>query len=290
MGHQAYTHKIITGRNDRFDTLRQEGGISGFPKQKESPYDCYIAGHSGVSISAALGMAEAMRLRGEEGFAIAVIGDGSFGSGIAYEGMNNAGRSGEKIIIVLNDNDMSISRNVGNVANYLAKMRTSKQYFELKDNAKSLLGEIPLVGRPVRSALSRSKKALRQMLYHTNLFEDFGLKYFGPVDGHDLESLRDVFERAKEYAQPCIVHVHTVKGMATVQPAKILAGFMGSVPLIFARANLWKGQSRVFLRSLERHFVKWPRPGEVSSDYRSDGRWHRLGGVPASICPNRPLL
>ena len=219
VGHQAYTHKIITGRNDRFDTLRQEGGISGFPKQKESPYDCYIAGHSGVSISAALGMAEAMRLRGEEGFAIAVIGDGSFGSGIAYEGMNNAGRSGEKIIIVLNDNDMSISRNVGNVANYLAKMRTSKQYFELKDNAKSLLGEIPLVGRPVRSALSRSKKALRQMLYHTNLFEDFGLKYFGPVDGHDLESLRDVFERAKEYAQPCIVHVHTVKGMG-YRPAR----------------------------------------------------------------------
>ena len=122
VGHQAYTHKIITGRNAQFDTLRQENGLSGFPKQKESPYDAYLGGHSGVSISAALGMAEAMRLHGEEGFAIAVIGDGSFGSGIAYEGMNNAGRSGEKIIIVINDNDMSISRNVGNVANYLAKL------------------------------------------------------------------------------------------------------------------------------------------------------------------------
>lgn len=120
MGHQAYTHKLITGRNGNFDTIRLEGGISGFPKQRESEYDAYLGGHSGVSISAALGMAEAMRLKGEEGFSIAVIGDGSFSSGVAYEGMNNAGRSGEKIIIVLNDNDMSISRNVGNVANYLA--------------------------------------------------------------------------------------------------------------------------------------------------------------------------
>ena len=213
VGHQAYTHKIITGRNARFDTLRQENGLSGFPKQKESPYDAYLGGHSGVSISAALGMAEAMRLHGEEGFAIAVIGDGSFGSGVAYEGMNNAGRSGEKIIIVLNDNDMSISRNVGNVANYLAKMRSSRQYFRFKDNAKSFLGGVPVVGKPIRNALAISKKTLRQMMYHSNLFEDFGLRYFGPVDGHDLESLRDVFERAREYARPCVVHVHTTKGM-----------------------------------------------------------------------------
>ena len=213
VGHQAYTHKIITGRNTRFDTLRQENGLSGFPKQKESPYDAYLGGHSGVSISAALGMAEAMRLHGEEGFAIAVIGDGSFGSGVAYEGMNNAGRSGEKIIIVLNDNDMSISRNVGNVANYLAKMRSSRQYFRFKDNAKSFLGGVPVVGKPIRNALANSKKTLRQMMYHSNLFEDFGLRYFGPVDGHDLESLRDVFERAREYARPCVVHVHTTKGM-----------------------------------------------------------------------------
>lgn len=213
VGHQAYTHKIITGRNARFDTLRQENGLSGFPKQKESLYDAYLGGHSGVSISAALGMAEAMRLHGEEGFAIAVIGDGSFGSGVAYEGMNNAGRSGEKIIIVLNDNDMSISRNVGNVANYLAKMRSSRQYFRFKDNAKSFLGGVPVVGKPIRNALANSKKTLRQMMYHSNLFEDFGLRYFGPVDGHDLESLRDVFERAREYARPCVVHVHTTKGM-----------------------------------------------------------------------------
>ena len=213
VGHQAYTHKIITGRNARFDTLRQENGLSGFPKQKESLYDAYLGGHSGVSISAALGMAEAMRLHGEEGFAIAVIGDGSFGSGVAYEGMNNAGRSGEKIIIVLNDNDMSISRNVGNVANYLAKMRSSRQYFRFKDNAKSFLGSVPVVGKPIRNALAISKKTLRQMMYHSNLFEDFGLRYFGPVDGHDLESLRDVFERAREYARPCVVHVHTTKGM-----------------------------------------------------------------------------
>ena len=213
VGHQAYTHKIITGRNARFDTLRQENGLSGFPKQKESPYDAYLGGHSGVSISAALGMAEAMRLHGEEGFAIAVIGDGSFGSGVAYEGMNNAGRSGEKIIIVLNDNDMSISRNVGNVANYFAKMRSSRQYFRFKDNAKSFLGSVPVVGKPIRNVLANSKKTLRQMMYHSNLFEDFGLRYFGPVDGHDLESLRDVFERAREYARPCVVHVHTTKGM-----------------------------------------------------------------------------
>ncbi|MBS4786171.1 MAG: 1-deoxy-D-xylulose-5-phosphate synthase [Clostridiales bacterium] len=219
VGHQAYTHKLITGRNGNFDTIRLEGGISGFPKQRESEYDAYLGGHSGVSISAALGMAEAMRLKGEEGFSIAVIGDGSFSSGVAYEGMNNAGRSGEKIIIVLNDNDMSISRNVGNVANYLARMRTSKPYFDLKDSAKSFLDNVPLVGQPIKNTLARSKKTLRQMMYHSNMFEDFGLKYLGPVDGHDIESLRDVFQRAKEYEKPCLVHIHTVKGMG-YRPAR----------------------------------------------------------------------
>ena len=150
VGHQAYTHKIITGRNAQFDTLRQENGLSGFRrKQKESPYDAYLGGHSGVSISAALGMAEAMRLHGEEGFAIAVIGDGSFGSGIAYEGRDNTGRRGVKKSSLSSTTMICLSLVMwGNVANYLAKMRFSRQYFQFKDNAKSFLNGIPMIGKP----------------------------------------------------------------------------------------------------------------------------------------------
>ena len=212
VGHQAYAHKLLTGRQEQFDTLRRQGGLSGFPKQSESEYDAYLGGHSGVSISAALGIAAGMRASGQDGYAIAVIGDGSFGSGIAYEGLNNAGRSGEKLILVLNDNEMSISQNVGSVAGYLAKIRTSKPYFELKDGAKSVLDNLPVLGAPVREALAKSKQVLRQTMYHSNFFEDLGYKYLGPADGHDLQSLFEVLERAREYAGPCVVHVHTIKG------------------------------------------------------------------------------
>lgn len=294
VGHQSYTHKLLTGRNKQFDSIRLEGGISGFPKQHESEYDAYLGGHSGVSISAALGMAEAMRLKGEDGFAIAVIGDGSFGSGIAYEGMNNAGRSGEKIIIVLNDNDMSISQNVGNVANYLAKMRTSKPYFDLKDSAKSFLDTIPLVGVPVKNALARSKKTLRQMMYHSNLFEDFGLKYFGPVDGHDIESLRDVFLRAKEYEKPCLVHIHTVKGMgykpARENPSKyhgvgpfnrrtgeLLSPAAASFSSVFGEAMCELAQKHKELTVITAAMGEGTGLEQFSLEYRNSGRYYDVG-------------
>ena len=176
VGHQAYTHKIITGRNARFDTLRQENGLSGFPKQKESPYDAYLGGHSGVSISAALGMAEAMRLHGEEGFAIAVIGDGSFGSGVAYEGMNNAGRSGEKIIIVLNDNDMSIAENHGGLYGNLKLLRETNGQAEC------------------------------------NLFKAMGLDYIYVDHGNAVGDLIEAFQSVKDSRKPVVVHINTLKG------------------------------------------------------------------------------
>ena len=212
VGHQSYTHKLLTGRRQQFDTLRQEGGLSGFPKQSESVHDAFIAGHSGNSISAGLGLLTGKDLKGEKGSVVAVIGDGSFTNGMAYEGLNNAGRSNQRMIIVLNDNEMSISQNVGALAKYLAKIRSTTSYFKLKDFTQDTLLKIPVVGEGVVDMVSSSKKAVKQMLYHSNLFEDFGYVYLGPVDGHNLESLCEVFTRAKELRRPVVVHVETKKG------------------------------------------------------------------------------
>lgn len=212
VGHQCYTHKLLTGRKELFDTLRTENGLSGFPKRRESAHDAFVAGHSGNSISAALGLLTAKELLGEPGQVIAVIGDGSLGNGLAYEGLNNAGRSHKNLIVILNDNEMSISKNVGGLAKYLAKIRARSSYFKLKDVTEKTIKSIPLVGYPLRDTLSASKSLLRQALYHSNLFEDFGFAYLGPVDGHNLESLCDVLERAKGENQPVVVHVETKKG------------------------------------------------------------------------------
>lgn len=246
VGHQCYTHKLLTGRRDAFDTLRTTGGLSGFPKQSESPYDAFIAGHSGGSISAALGIARGKSMRGEPGTTIAVIGDASVSNGLAYEGMNHAGRSGERIIIIINDNEMSISKNVGSLGRYLTKIRLSQPYFELKDNAKDFFQALPIIGPPVKNAIAYGKRAVKQLVYHSNLFEDFGYKYLGPVDGHDIESLCQVLERAKEYACPCVVHVRTIKGKgyppAELQPSR----FHGVEPFDVPTGNPLKKKSKSF--------------------------------------------
>lgn len=212
VGHQSYTHKLLTGRRDRFPTLRQEGGLSGFPKHQESEHDAFLAGHSSTSISAAYGLAAAKRLQGDDGHVVAVIGDGAFTSGLAYEGMNNAGRSRDNLIIVLNDNEMSISKNVGALAKYLAVIRSKPGYFKVKDFTESTLKKIPVVGVKLRDSISASKSAFKQLLYHSNFFEDFGYVYLGPVNGHDIESLCEVLERAKSLCMPVLVHIETTKG------------------------------------------------------------------------------
>lgn len=211
VGHQSYTHKLLTGRQAQFSTIRKPNGISGYPRHQESMYDAFVAGHSSTSISAAEGIARAQALLGKDGWVIAVVGDGAFTGGMIYEALNNV-RPGDRLMIVLNDNGMSISKNVGALAGYIAQIRTKPGYFRAKDRIGAMLEHIPLVGLPVKNLMIQLKTGLRQQLYHSNLFEYFGLNYLGPVDGHNLRQLIDVFSRARETEGPVFVHVRTVKG------------------------------------------------------------------------------
>lgn len=212
VGHQSYTHKILTGRREKISTIRTKGGLSGYPNRAESTFDPFNSGHSSTSISAALGIANAKMLTGEPGHVIAVIGDGALTGGLAYEGLNNAGRFKKNFIVILNDNKMSISRNVGSMARYLAHIRTKPGYFRVKGNVENALDHIPLVGKPVHSAMSKSKEALKQVLYNSTIFEDMGFYYYGPFDGHNLEKLIEVLENTKKIDHPILLHVLTRKG------------------------------------------------------------------------------
>lgn len=212
VGHQCYAHKMLTGRLGAFPTIRREGGLSGFPRPGESGCDAFIAGHASTSISAACGLATAKALSGDRHHVVAVVGDGAFTGGMIYEALNNAGRTGNRLIVVLNDNDMSISKSVGSLARYLASKRTSEGYLNLKNRVEDALKKIPVVGRELRDVISDSKAAFRQLLYHSNLFEDFGFDYLGPVDGHDIPALVQALRRAKELEKPVVLHVNTVKG------------------------------------------------------------------------------
>ncbi len=212
VGHQAYTHKILTGRLDRFDTLRKEGGISGFCRPDESVHDAFISGHSSNSISAALGIAYANKLKGDEHHAIAVLGDGAMTGGMSFEGLNNAGKSETNMIVVLNYNEMSISRNVGSMAKYLSQMRTTSSYKKTKTAVERVLDVTPVVGRPVKKVVRSSKNAFKNMLLHSTLFEELGFEFIGPLDGHNIEELEAGLKAAKALHKPVFVHVNTVKG------------------------------------------------------------------------------
>lgn len=212
VGHQSYVHKLLTGRKDMFDTLRKENGIAGFPRRSESEYDAFIGGHASNSIAAAYGIAKANTLQGNGRHVIAVIGDGALTGGLAYEGINNAGRSKDNLIVILNDNNMSISKNVGAFARYLATIRSKPTYLRAKINMEKVLDKIPVVGKPFKNTLKASKSAVKNMLYHSNLFEDFGFNYYGPIDGHNLEELTDILKAAKSNKGAAFVHVETVKG------------------------------------------------------------------------------
>ena len=212
VGHQAYTHKILTGRRDRISTIRTKDGLSGYPNRAESSYDPFNTGHSSTSISAALGIASAKMISGQPGHVIAVIGDGALTGGLAYEGLNNAGRFPKNLIVILNDNKMSISRNVGSMARYLAHIRTKPGYFRVKGNLETFVDHIPLIGTPIHHFISKSKAALKQVLYDNTIFEDMGFYYYGPFDGHNLKQLIDVLENAKNIDHPILLHVLTQKG------------------------------------------------------------------------------
>lgn len=212
VGHQSYTHKILTGRREQFPTIRKKGGLSGFPNRQESPWDAFTAGHSSTSISAALGIAEAKLLSGKPGHVVAVIGDGALTGGMAYEGLNNAGRFGKNLIIILNDNKMSISRSVGAMARYLAKIRTKPSYLKIKSSVQDTLQHIPVVGKPICAGMTAAKTMLRSVMYNSTFFEDMGFNYYGPFDGHNLSQLIEVLENAKNIDHPILLHVVTEKG------------------------------------------------------------------------------
>ncbi len=212
VGHQSYTHKLLTGRADRFDTIRTEGGLAGFPKPSESVHDPMVTGHSSTSISNACGLARAKRLKGEKGTVVAVIGDGALTGGLAYEGLNNAGQARDNIIVILNDNKMSISKNVGAMARHLAVIRTKTSYVKFKAVTAKVVGAIPLIGKPIKKALFRSKSALKNAVYKNTLFDALGFAYLGPVDGHNVKQLEQALTLAKNLNRPALVHVCTSKG------------------------------------------------------------------------------
>ena len=212
VGHQAYVHKILTGRKDGFDKLRKENGISGFTRPDESEHDIFYSGHSSTSVSSAFGLAIANKLKNNKNHVIAVCGDGAFTGGLVFEGMNNAGRNKSKLIVILNDNEMSISKNVGSIAKYLAVVRSKPEYEKFKSRTEKVIGKIPLIGRHLTRFIYKIKTALKNFIYKSTMFEDMGFRYMGPIDGHNIEKLCDALESAKMIRSPVLLHVKTTKG------------------------------------------------------------------------------
>ena len=230
VGHQSYTHKLLTGRREDFASLRKFGGMSGFPKRCESSCDCFDTGHSSTSISAGLGYVAARDLQEEQYYVISVIGDGSLTGGMAYEAMNNAARLKTNFIIVLNDNNMSISENVGGMSEYLGSLRTNDAYQELKQGLNDTLKKIPVYGERVVKKLKRTKSGIKQLFIPGMLFEEMGLTYLGPVDGHNLDRLTRAFHEAKKVNGPVLLHVFTKKGKGYAPAERHPARFHGAEP------------------------------------------------------------
>lgn len=252
VGHQAYAHKLLTGRYSRFSTLRCRDGISGFCRRGESPADAFISGHSSTSVSAAYGISTAMRLKGDGGSVAAVIGDGALTGGMAYEGLNNAGKTATNLTLVLNDNAMSISKSTGALARYLAHIRSTRRYYVAKEHFRNVLTSVPLVGKQLERAVRSAKNMLKDALYDTsNLFENLGFTYIGPVNGHNLEDMIEALSVAKIMQKPCVVHVFTQKGRGYA-PAENNPGEYHAVAKNSAARASGESYSEVFGRELAR--------------------------------------
>ncbi len=230
VGHQSYTHKILTGRKDGFDDLRKYGGLSGFPKREESPCDAFDTGHSSTSISAGLGFAWARELQKEDYKVISVIGDGALTGGMVFEALNNASALKKNFIIVLNDNNMSISENVGGLSTQLSKMRTSTNYTGLKEGVTQSLEKIPVYGDKIVDKIRKTKSGIKQLLIPGMIFEEMGIMYLGPVDGHDIFALEKVLKEAMQFAGPVLVHVLTKKGYGYLPAERHPSRFHGTAP------------------------------------------------------------
>ena len=244
VGHQSYTHKLLTGRREGFDTLRQFGGMSGFPKRNESECDAFETGHSTTSISAGVGYVAARDMLGEDYSVISVIGDGSFTGGMAYEALNNAANLNTNFIVVLNDNEMSISRNVGGMSQYLNRLRTADLYTGLKKGVTKTLKQVPLVGDQMIKQIRKTKSSIKQLVVPGMFFEDMGLTYLGPIDGHNLSMLRKSFREAKKIEGPVLLHVLTKKGKG-YKPAEENPGkFHGVSPFDIETGNALSAKTK----------------------------------------------
>lgn len=230
VGHQSYTHKLLTGRREGFDTLRKYGGMSGFPKRKESDCDCFDTGHSSTSISAGLGMVKSRDLLGEDSYIVSVIGDGSVTGGMAYEALNNASQLDTNFIVVLNDNNMSISENVGGVSKYLNNIRTADGYLNIKEDIYNVIRGVPMVGDSMVDKIRKAKSSVKHLVIPGMFFEDMGITYLGPVDGHNIPALLQVFREAKRVKGAVLVHVLTHKGKGFGPAERHPARFHGTEP------------------------------------------------------------
>ncbi|MCD8391525.1 MAG: 1-deoxy-D-xylulose-5-phosphate synthase [Firmicutes bacterium] len=251
VGHQSYVHKILTGRAGAFDTLRRFGGLSGFPKRAESEYDAFNTGHSSTSISAALGLARARDLSGGTENIIALFGDGALTGGMMYEAMNDAGHSKTPLILILNDNNMSITKNVGSITNHLRRLRISPKYFKSKEAVEGILKKVPFFGEKIADMLRKIKRKIRRKVLSSTMFEDLGFSYIGPVDGHDLKALIPCLEYAKKEKKPILIHVITKKGKGYYHAETNSAKFHGIGPF-----NVITGATKKSPETYSAHFGK----------------------------------
>ncbi len=245
VGHQSYTHKILTGRQEGFQSLRQLDGMSGFPKRIESETDVFETGHSSTSISAAIGMAKAHELKGDKSTIVAVIGDGSFTGGLAYEALNNLARLKSSCVIILNDNEMSIDENVGGMSSYLTKIRVGQAYNEMKSGVEKGLMNIPGIGEGLAKAVKRGKDSIKGLLVPGMFFEDLGITYIGPIDGHDISLLVDTFDAAIKLNRPVVIHVKTVKGKGYRYAERYPKYFHGVSPFDLNTGKALKQKTRM---------------------------------------------
>lgn len=243
VGHQSYAHKLLTGRADRFDTLRKLGGLSGFPKYAESPHDAFDTGHSSTSISAALGLARARDIKGGDEKIIAVIGDGALTGGMSYEALNDAGQINSNLIVVLNDNDMSISHNVGGMSNYLSRIRLRPGYTRFKRGFRKFLVSIPLIGNSLAKSAERLKNRIKYFILPKVYFEEIGFAYLGPIDGHNIKALIRIFMLAKQMSRPVFIHVVTSKGKGYKPAEQDPEHFHGVAPFLIEKNGNKNGKS-----------------------------------------------
>ena len=281
VGHQCYSHKILTGRAARFVTLRRKGGLSGFPKRKESKHDVFDTGHSSTAISSALGLLQARLSTGHAGRVIAVVGDGALTAGLSMEGLSNAGQLGLPLIIVLNDNRMSISHSVGSMSRYLSKLSASVRYQSLRSRVDAAVLRIPRIGEALFSLINRTKRAIKAIFFKENLFVDYGFEYVGPIDGHNLVSLIDTFEHVRKLNRPVVVHVVTRKGKGLEKAEEDPESFHGlgpACPDIPGPGSISHGESftSCFANALIRCAEKEPRMVAITAAMASGTGVSRL--------------